>query len=121
MKKNDLYLIAGILLLILISYLLLQIFKSEGSKVIVTIDGKEYKTFSLNDDTVYTIRQEDGQWNTFEIKDGYVKMLEASCPDKLCVKFNKIHYNDETITCLPNRVVLRIVGGEENDIDAIAN
>ncbi|HPU62948.1 MAG TPA: NusG domain II-containing protein [Mobilitalea sp.] len=121
MKKNDLYLIAGILLLILISYLLLQIFKSEGSKVIVTIDGKEYKTFSLNDDTVYTIRQEDGQWNTFEIKDGYVKMLEASCPDKLCVKFHKIHYNDESITCLPNRVVIRISGGEESDIDAIAN
>lgn len=89
--------------------------------MLVTVDGKEYKTFSLKEDTVYTIKQEDGQWNTFEIKDGYVKMLEASCPDKLCVKFKKIHYDDESITCLPNRVVIRIIGGEDNDIDAIAN
>jgi len=121
MKKNDLYLVAGILILVLVSFLFIQFYKSEGSKVLITIDGKEYKTFSLNEDTVYTIQHEDGQWNTFEIKGGYVKMLEASCPDKLCVKHKKIHYDNESITCLPNKVVLRIIGGEENDVDAIAN
>mgnify|MGYP000167734554 CR=1 FL=1 len=121
MKKNDLYLIGGILILITVSFILIQVYKSEGSKVLVTIDGNEYKTFSLDEDTVFTIRQEDGQWNTFEIKDGYVKMLEASCPDKLCVKHKKIHYDNESITCLPNRVVIRIIDGEADDIDAIAN
>ena len=47
-------------------------------------------------------------------------MVEASCPDKLCVKHNKIHYNYESITCLPNRVYVRIVGGEESELDAVA-
>lgn len=121
MKKNDLYLIGGILILIAVSFLLIHLYKSEGSKLLVTVDGKDYKTFSLNENTVFTIQQEDGQWNTFEIKDGDVRMLEASCPDKLCVKFGKIHYDGESITCLPNRVVLRIIDGEENDLDAIAN
>jgi len=121
MKKNDLYLIGGILLLVAVSFIFIQLYKSEGSKVLVTIDGKEYKTFSLNDDTVFIVSQDDGKWNTFEIKDGYVKMIGASCPDKICVKHKKIHYDNETITCLPNRVVLRIIDGEDNDIDAIAD
>lgn len=121
MKKNDLFLIGGIIILIALSFLLINLLKTEGSKVLITVDGKEYKTFKLSEDTVYTIEHEDGHFNTFEIKDGYVKMLDASCPDKLCVKHKEIHYNNESITCLPNRVDIRIIGGEESDFDAIAN
>lgn len=121
MKKNDLYLIGGIILIIALSFLFIILYRSEGSKVIITVDGKEYMTFDLNEDTVYTIKHENGDWNTFEIKDGYVRMIDASCPDKLCVKHNEIHYNNESITCLPNRVVIGITGGEESGLDAIAN
>lgn len=120
MKKNDFYLIGGIIVLIAFGFLLIQIFKTEGIKVLITIDGKEHKLFNINEDTTYKIEHDDGEWNTLVIKDGYVSMLDASCPDKLCVKHKKIHYDNETITCLPNRVVLRLVGGEESDIDAIA-
>lgn len=121
MKKNDFYLIGGILIILLISVLLMQLLKSEGSKVLITIDGKEYKTLNLNEETTYTIHHDHGGWNTLEIKDGNVKMLDASCPDKLCVMQNKIHFDNETITCLPNRVVLKIIGGEKGDLDAISN
>jgi hypothetical protein len=96
------------------------IFRSEGSKVLVTIDGHEHKTFDLNEDITYEIVQ-DGEYNILEIKDGYARIVDASCPDKLCVKFGRIHYDNETITCLPNKVVIRVLGGEENDLDAVAN
>lgn len=121
MKKNDFYLIGGIVLLIAIGFFLIQFFQSEGSKLLITIDGIEHKKFPLNEDTTYKIWHEDGGWNTLEIKDGNVRMVDASCPDKLCVKHNGIHYHNESITCLPNRVVLRISGGVESDLDAIAN
>lgn len=120
MKKNDFYLIGGVLLLIVVMFILFQLFKSEGSKVIITVDGKEYKTLSLEEDTTYTIQHEDGQWNTLEIKDGHVSMIGASCPDKICVKHNKIHYDDESITCLPNKVVLKVISDNESELDAIA-
>lgn len=120
MKKNDFYLIVGIILLISLLLLFMQIFKVEGSKLLITIDGKEHKTFYINEDTTYKILQENGEWNTLEIKDGYVRMLDASCPDKLCVKHRRIHYDNESITCLPNRVVLRVIGGKDSDLDAIA-
>lgn len=120
MKKNDFYLIGGIILFIFLGFLFMIIFRTEGSQVLITIDGKEHKTFNLNEDTRYEILH-DGERNVLEIKDGYVRMIEASCPDKLCVKHRGIHYDNESITCLPNRVVLRVIGGEESDLDAIAN
>jgi hypothetical protein len=120
MKKNDFYLLGSIIILIAVGFLLMQLFKNEGRRLIVTIDGKEYMSFYLNEDTTYKIEHDDGEWNTFEIRDGYVKMIDASCPDKLCVKQGKAHYTNERITCLPNGVVLEIFGGEESDLDAIA-
>jgi hypothetical protein len=120
MKKNDFYLIGGIILVVALLFVPMQIFKKVGSKVVVTIDGVEHKTFDINENITYEMLHDDGEWNTLEIKDGYVSMSGASCPDKLCVKHKRIHYDNESITCLPNRVVLRISGGEESDLDAIA-
>ena len=48
-------------------------------------------------------------------------MLEASCPDQLCVHQSKIHYNDEMIVCLPNYVIIQVVDGEEKTMDSITN
>ena len=51
MKKNDFYLLGSIIILIAVGFLLMQLFKNEGSRLIVTIDGKEYMSFYLNEDT----------------------------------------------------------------------
>ncbi len=120
MKKNDIFLICGIIFIIACSFLLVFAFRSEGSRVLVVVDKELYKEFDLNENTTYEIRQENGERNVIEIKDGYVRMTEASCPDKLCVKQGWIRYNYESITCLPNKVYVRISGGEEGELDAVA-
>lgn len=120
-KRNDFILIGAVLIICAAVLIILQVTKEEGSKVVITVDGKVYDTLDLKDDTEYTVTQENGASNTFRIKNGSVDMIEASCPDKLCVKHKDIHYNNETIVCLPNKVVLEIIGGEEDDVDMIAN
>ena len=50
-----------------------------------------------------------------EIKDGYVTMTEADCPDHLCMKQKRISKTGGTIVCLPNRVVLEIVSRESSE------
>ena len=112
MKKNDIYLICGIILLIACSFLLIRIFRSEGSRVLIMVDGKEHKEFDLNDNITYEILHDDGEFNVIEIRDGYVRMVEASCPDKLCVKHNKIIIT--TIHYMPANKCMSIVGGEES-------
>ncbi len=117
LKRNDIILIGVIVLLGLTAFFVMKMTRSDGSQVLVTIDGKKYQSFELNKDMKFTIHLENKEENTFEIKDGYVKMVDATCPDKLCVQHSGIHYNHETIVCLPHKVVLQIVGGEEDDVD----
>ncbi len=120
-KKNDIILIIVIILLALTTIFIINIMKSDGSKVAITIDGKQYKTLDLNTDTIISIEGDQGNLNTVEVKHGMVHMLDADCPDKLCVKHKNIQYNHETIVCLPNKVVLEIIDGKSTDVDIIVN
>lgn len=120
-RRNDIILIGTVILICLIVLFIVNNNKKEGSRLVITVDKKVYNTLDLNKDTTYTIKLPNEAFNTIEIKDGYADMILASCPDKLCVSQRRIHYNHETIVCLPNKVVLEVVGGEKNDIDAIAN
>ena len=48
-------------------------------------------------------------------------MIDADCPDQLCVKQKKISLKNETIVCLPNKVVIEIEGADSSQLDAVAN
>ena len=52
---------------------------------------------------------------TVMCRDGYVWVSDSCCPNKLCVKTGKIHTQGQTIVCVPNRVVVRIVGADNVD------
>lgn len=120
-KKNDFLLIGAVIIICLVVIMIMNISKKEGSKLVITVDGKVYDTLDLNKDAAYTVKGKKGSYNSFEIKDGCAYMVGASCPDKLCMKQKKIHYNHDTIVCLPNKVVLEVIDGEEDDVDMIAN
>jgi hypothetical protein len=58
--------------------------------------------------------------NVLVIEDGKADMTDADCPDRLCVHQRAISRNNETIVCLPNKVVVQVTGGEESEFDSIA-
>ena len=121
MKRNDIILIITILVITCVSVVFMWFYQrsttGNAAKVVVTIDGKEYGTYPLNEDYTETFESADGSYNTLVISDGYAEITEASCRDQICVNHFHIHYAGETIVCLPNKVVLEIVGGEEDDVD----
>ena len=47
-------------------------------------------------------------------------MEDASCPDQLCVHQNAIDKTGQTIVCLPNKVVVTVENGEEDEVDIMA-
>ena len=49
---------------------------------------------------------------TFEVKDGAVAFISSDCPDKICVNTGFISKRGQSAVCLPNRLTLRIAGGE---------
>ena len=90
----------------------------KGAQAVAYIDGKEYKRVSLLENTTFIVEQ-NGHKNIVEIKDGHADMIEADCPDKLCVKQKRISLENETIVCLPNKVVIQIENAQKNTVDGI--
>lgn len=123
MKKKDLFLIGILLAVGIVGFVVLKgIQKSAVSNqqvLKISVDGKVYGEYSLKDKQEIKI----GDTNVCRIEeDGTVSMTEADCPDHLCVKQGKIKQFGESIVCLPNKVVLEIVTGDEKaeQIDSIA-
>ncbi|MBR2046463.1 MAG: NusG domain II-containing protein [Agathobacter sp.] len=88
----------------------------EGSNIVITVDGKEYGTYSLLEEQTIVIEDGDAK-NVIVIKGGKAYMQEASCPDQLCVDQNEISFDKESIICLPNKVVLTVTSDVESDTD----
>ena len=118
--KNDILLLLGILVFGALVSMGMMIYNKQetGVSVVVTVDGKTYGTYLLSKDAVVKIEGKIGV-NTMEIKDNYVRMVDAVCPDLYCVQHEPIHANGETIICLPGTIILEIVGGEESELDSI--
>lgn len=123
-KKNDIILIGVILILALAAYAgmnFLQGTNTHNAEAVVLIDGVEYGRFPLNADVIERIELPDGGYNVLEIKEGKADVTEASCPDGICVSHRAVSKQNQSITCLPNKLVVEIQNGETSDVDAITN
>lgn len=116
MKRNDWILIAVVLAVSAI-FLGIHFFhpQQKYGMAEVTIDGEVYGSWPLSEDRTVEI----GDGNRLVIRDGKADMVWADCPDKLCVNQKAISREGESIICLPNKVVISIVGGEEREVDAV--
>lgn len=91
-----------------------------GSYVDVTISGDLYGTYDLNKDQTVTIKQ-NSHTNKIIIKDGKVSMSFSNCYGQDCVQHDSISKTNESITCLPNKVMVTIKGDKEGGYDVISN
>ena len=104
-------------------YILLPHSQAEGYIADIYQDGTLLTSIPLYDvDASYTltVTGASGCQNQVEVRPGSIGILSADCPDKLCVNQHSISFNGETIVCLPNKLVVKIVSGEEADVDIIA-
>ena len=106
---RDLCLVLFFLLLSGILILAVKGFQKEGASVLVAVNGVEIGRYSLTLDGQYSL---NGGTNTLVIEKGRAKMLDANCPDKLCVKEGWVKYTGQCITCLPNKLTVTVIGGD---------
>lgn len=118
MKKKELIFIGGILVLALAMWAGMSfVNKGKHGSVRITVDGKEYGTYSLAKNQ--TIKINDT--NVCEIKDGHARMISAECPDHLCMKQKAVDEKGGTIVCLPNKVVIEgEKSADSSDTDEIS-
>lgn len=122
MKLKKDYVVIGLAVLLIAGFSVFSYFsRNSGERVIIRRDGETVEDVPLNRDGRYEIRDEDGEvTNIVVVEDGEAYMLEATCPDHLCLSMGKIDSDGETVVCLPNRVVVEIEGGEASEVDMTA-
>lgn len=125
MKKWDVIIIVA---LIIISFIpegvmfISNINKHNTLYVEVYSEGKLYKKLPLNKDSVdtsITINNELGE-NIIEINNEQVKITDADCHDKICVKAHAISKPGESVICLPHKLVVRIIGEGKQETDEVS-
>jgi len=92
---------------------------SQGSDVIIEVDGKPAYTLPLNVSRLLSV---DGPYGptVVEIEGGKVRVKETHCRNQICVREGWVSRG--VIVCLPNKLVIMVGGGnkrQEQGIDAI--
>ena len=90
-----------------------------GQKAVITVNGQHYGTYSLHENQTIEIEQ-NHHLNKITINDGAVQMTYSDCHNQVCVKDGKVTMANQSIVCLPNKVMVEIIGGE-GEIDAVSN
>lgn len=91
-----------------------------GTQVNIVQDGIVIYTFNLSvtEDQMLEIEYE-GRINTVQIEGGRIRMLEADCPDKICVHMDWLSSGAMPIVCLPNHLVIEYAVSDDNHLDAV--
>lgn len=125
MKKSELKIVMGILI---IAVIILSVFYIKRPEDVSTdkylsiqqdgveIDRIPYDRLDKNFKKV--VKGEDGE-NTIEMTEEGVRITHADCPDKICVHMPAISEPGEMIVCLPNKLLLEIVEDTSEGIDVI--
>ena len=121
LKLSDLVL-AGLITLVAIALFVAQLpgrheenrLSGVRHSVIVEVHGKKAHAIPFSEISglsVVRIQAGAGSEATLEILEtGKVRVVESTCPDKVCVRTGWISRPGQAIVCLPNRIVVRIEG-----------
>lgn len=118
MNKKELIIIVILLIISLTGFLLFRS-NGQGTKVEIKIAQKLYGTYDLSLDQEIIIMGEDGPpLITCFINDGKIQVISSNCPDKICIEDGAIKLSGQTIVCLPNQIVIKIIG-EDSELDGV--
>ena len=110
--RNDIILIISIALLIIglfVFWIIKDVNKPEKLYVNIYSDEKLVYSLPIDEDKEITINGKIGEVHII-IKDSYVWVSEADCPNHICEDMGKKNKERESIICLPNLIVITIGG-----------
>lgn len=81
-----------------------------GTYAEITVDGKIYRKIPLSEhsgDEQIDIKTAYG-YNIIEIKDKSIKVIDADCRDKICLRSGFISEPGQIIVCLPHKLMIEV-------------
>lgn len=120
MRRKD-FLVMGVVLCCALGiFLVNRALSAPGAWVVVSVEGQEVERYSLSESLELVVRGAYGGQNRLLIQGGAASVLEADCPDGLCVRQKAVSRRGESIICIPHRLVVTVESGEEGELDGVA-
>lgn len=107
MRRNDWLLLGSVMTAACIMLFVYRLITTEGAYAAVVQEGVTTELYPLSENLEVVIETPYGN-NTLCIQDGAAFIMQADCPDKLCMKQKKISQNGESLICLPHRLVIQV-------------
>lgn len=106
-KKADLILVLFLIAIAGLIFLITHISNDNAKYVVVRVNGNTVGSYDLNKDGTFVL---NNGTNTLVIENKKAYLIQADCPDKLCIKQGKIKLTGQCITCLPNKLTVTLEG-----------
>ena len=124
MKKLDKVIIISVVilsLLIFASYKILNNKKYDKTYAGIYVENSLIKKVELipNHNEQFTINTKNGK-NIVSVEGTKIRILDADCPDKICVKDGYISKPGQMLVCLPHKFMIEVKGETKEDIDGLS-
>jgi hypothetical protein len=90
-----------------------------GSRAEVILDGRRVARLALDG----PLRHLDVATSLGNLRlaygEGSVRVAEAPCPNRLCLRAGAVSRKGAVLTCMPARLRVEIAGGREREVDAV--
>ncbi len=83
--------------------------------------GQERYLYPLEEEQVLRFKGPIG-YSVIRIANNQVQfILPADCNDKICIQMGQLEEINEWAACLPNQVLVRIIGNDAGKVDGISS
>ena len=89
-------------------------------RAVIYIDGEIYDIADLPEYPEEILINGGRGANTVTVYPDGVAVTAADCPSLDCVRMGKIQYVNQSIICLPHRILVRLETDARGDVDAVA-
>jgi hypothetical protein len=117
--RADKILIIALIVLSTISYPAIKRLTPEGSFLQIEVEGKTADVVPMDQTGNITVTGRLGR-TTIRIDDHGARFVDSPCPDKKCVSSAPIRDAGEIAVCVPNRVMIRVLGNNREGTDFIS-
>lgn len=108
----DRKLLIVLIILVLASFMLLLRSAGTGRRALVETEGKTVFVAALEKEQEVEVEGPLGE-TILQIVGGAVQVVNSPCRQKICIGMGKASHAGDLLACVPNRVVVRIEGAEE--------
>ena len=104
-------LLSAVFLCALVLSFVLHQARSDGTTAQILLDGEVIRQIDLShvdEPYSFTVMSPGGGTNRIEVEPGRIRVVEANCPDGICVSQGWLSNQSTPIVCLPHRLIIKL-------------